>query len=196
MKVNPANLISKFANSKLGQYFGNPAASAAVAIATMSNVTKDGVNCAYYVTQSINNKRIPEDQRKFVAGLDLANGILNVGLQLGATAILAKKIEDFFDRFIEPKYFTEDKYKQIYSDWATKFKPGELTKKICKEKTFAKTGFCLLSTLALMQIIIKRVIVPFIATPMASVFRKWFENAEQKKLAAEENNKNLQIANA
>ena len=77
-KINAANLIERFSSTRVGKFFGNPAANAAVAIATVSNVTKDGVNCAYYVTQSLHNERIPEDQRKFVAGLDLANGILKL----------------------------------------------------------------------------------------------------------------------
>ena len=195
-KISPASLISKFANSKLGQYFGNPAASAAVTIATASNVTKDGVNCAYYVTQSMNNERIPEDQRKFVAALDLANGILNVGLQLGVTALFTKKIAQAFDKFIEPRFFTEAKYKEIYKDWATKFRPGELIKKIDREKGFAKTGFCLLATLVSLQVIVKRILVPFISTPMASIFKGWMEKAEQAKQMKEEKqeNKDLQIA--
>ena len=50
MKINPANLIERFSNSKLGQYFGNPAASAAVTIATASNITKDAtITIAVYV---------------------------------------------------------------------------------------------------------------------------------------------------
>ena len=51
-------------------------------LALYSTTTKDAVNCYYYTTQSYNNKKIPEDNRKFVAGIDLANGILNVITQL------------------------------------------------------------------------------------------------------------------
>ena len=192
-KINAANLIERFSHTKMGQFFGNPAANAAVAIATVSNVTKDGVNCAYYVTQSLHNERIPEDQRKFVAGLDLANGLLNVCLQLGVTAAFTKTIANAFDKFIEPKFFTEAKYKEIYTDWSTRFKPGDLLKKVNAEKTFAKTGFCLLGALVSMQVITKRIIVPLIATPLASVFKKGFEKQETDKT---EENKKLQIANA
>lgn len=192
-KISPASLISKFADSKLGQYLGNPAASAAVTIATVSNVTKDGVNCAYYVTQSMNNERIPEDQRKFVAALDLANGILNVGLQLGVTALFTKKIAQAFDKFIEPKYFTPDNYKEFFEEQVEKLKPGELIRKVNTEKAFAKTGFCLLGALISMQVITKRILVPLIATPMASFFKKGFEKAEEEKKAKEEK-KDLQIA--
>lgn len=192
-KINAAKLIERFSGTRVGKFFGNPAANAAVAIATVSNVTKDGVNCAYYVTQSLHNERIPEDQRKFVAGLDLANGILNVFLQLGISAALANTITATFDEKIAPKFFTEAKYKEIYTDWATKFKPGELLKKVNAEKAFARTGFCLLGTLILMQVITKRIIVPLIATPLASIFKKGFE---KKEVNNEQENKKLQIANA
>ena len=192
-KINAANLIERFSSTRVGKFFGNPAANAAVAIATVSNVTKDGVNCAYYVTQSLHNERIPEDQRKFVAGLDLANGILNVFLQLGISTALANTITATFDEKIAPKFFTEAKYKEIYTDWATKFKPGELLKKVNAEKAFARTGFCLLGTLMLMQVITKRIIVPLIATPLASIFKKGFE---KKDADDKQDNKKLQIANA
>ena len=195
-KINPANLIGRFSNTGIGKFFGDPAVNAAVAIATVSNITKDGVNCAYYVTQSLHNERIPEDQRKFVAGLDLANGILNVLLQLGVSATLATVIANTFDKTIGKKVFTEEAYKKFIPDWATKFKPGELLKKVNAEKTFAKTGFCLLGTLVTMQVITKRVIVPLIATPMASFFKKIFEKADEKKKMANEENKQLQIENA
>ena len=194
-KINPANLIGRFSNTRVGKFFGDPAANAAVAIATVSNITKDGVNCAYYVTQSLHNERIPEDQRKFVAGLDLANGILNVILQLGVSATLANVIANAFDKYIGKKVFTEANYKEMIPDWATKFKPDELIRKINAEKAFAKTGFCLLGTLVTMQVITKRVIVPLIATPMASFFKKLFEKADNKKVD-EDKNKQLQIANA
>ena len=183
-KINPADLIGRFSNTKVGKFFGDPAANAAVAIATVSNITKDGVNCAYYVTQSLHNERIPEDQRKFVAGLDLANGILNVILQLGVSATLANVIANAFDKYIGKKVFTEANYKEMFPDWATKFKPGELIKKINAEKT-----------LVTMQVITKRIIVPLIATPMASFFKKLFEKADNKKVD-EDKNKQLQIANA
>lgn len=195
-KINPASLIERFSKSRVGQYLGNPAASAAVTIATVSNVTKDAVNCAYYVTQSINNERIPEDQRMFVAGLDLANGVLNVILQLGVTAAFTKAISNAFDKFVEPKFFTEEKYKQIYTDWQTRFEPGKLLKKVNAEKKYAKTGFCLLGALISMQVITKRIIVPLLSTPMASIFKKVFDKPKNEEEKETDKNKQLQIANA
>ncbi len=62
-------------------------------IATVSCLTKDGTNCAYYVTQSLANERIPDDKRNFVAGLDLANGILNIITQLAFALYINAKID-------------------------------------------------------------------------------------------------------
>lgn len=42
------------------------------AIGVTSIVLKDGLGCYLYVKQSLNNEKIPEDKRKFVAALDLA----------------------------------------------------------------------------------------------------------------------------
>ena len=70
---------NKFMECKTGHTWmpENPT-DIAKTLALYSTTTKDAVNCYYYTTQSYNNKEIPEDKRKFVAGIDLANGILNV----------------------------------------------------------------------------------------------------------------------
>ena len=100
-----SNIVTKIFNSKPAKFLTNPkGAGAAVTIATVSNVTKDGVNCAYYVAQSWNNERIPEDQRKFVAGMDLANGLLNVIFQTFAGTTIGKMAEKFFDKKIAILY--------------------------------------------------------------------------------------------
>ena len=50
-----------------------------------------------------------------------------------------------------------------------------------KNKNFARVGFSVIAALVGMQVVIKRIIVPLIATPMASVFKKQMEQMEQKK---------------
>ena len=179
---NFTNMAKKIFNSKPAKFLTDPrAGGAAVMIATVSNVTKDGVNCAYYVTQSLNNERIPEDQRKFVAGMDLANGILNVLLQ----SIIGTKIGgwagEFFDKKMAPKYFSEDACKKMYNNLESKIKFEEFKGIMEKNKNFAKTGFKVIAALVGMQVITKRIIVPLIATPMASIFRDQMDKVESKK---------------
>ena len=92
-------VIDSFYNSNIGKKLANPKATVATAalIATVSNVSKDAVNCAYYTIQSLNNERIPEDQRKFVGALDLSNGLMNVGVQIAMAFGLSKWVESIFD---------------------------------------------------------------------------------------------------
>ena len=182
MKINFTDFTRVILNSRAGKYLTNPNASgAAVAIATVSNLTKDGVNCAYYVTQSLNNERIPEDKRKFVAGLDLANGILNVTLQALVSYGLTKWIGKAFDKQIVPRYFTEAKYKKMYEKLDNKIPYDEFLSIMEKRKGAAKVGLSVITALVAMQVITKRIIVPLIATPLATVFKNQFEKADAKK---------------
>ena len=187
-------VIDSFYNSNIGKKLANPKATVATAalIATVSNVSKDAVNCAYYTLQSLNNERIPEDQRKFVAALDLSNGIMNVGVQLATAFGLSAWVESFFDDKIAKSKdlsLNEDVIKE-------KFKklPEEL-KKLTNEKQFikdykakmkprigiARIGFTVLFVNIAMQILTKRIITPLFATPMASYFKEKFEAAEKKE---------------
>lgn len=192
-----SNAAKKIFNSKVGKFLTDPrAGGAAVTIATISNVTKDGVNCAYYVAQSLNNERIPEDQRKFVAGMDLANGILNVTLQALVGTQMGIWAGDYFDKKIAPKHFSEQACKEMYGQLENKIKFDEFKGLMEKNKNFAKSGFKVIAALVGMQVIIKRIIVPLIATPMASIFKNQMEKMEQAKKAKEEKSdkEDLQIA--
>lgn len=188
------SVVDSFYNSKVGQKLANPRATAATAaiIATVSNVSKDAVNCAYYTVQSLNNERIPEDQRKFVAALDLSNGILNVGLQILMAFGITDAITSIFDdKIAKSKEYKMDeslirekfnklsdklKAKTTYEEFAK-----EYPKYIKKCKDSARIGFTVLAANIAMQILTKRIITPLIATPLASVFKKKFEEADEKK---------------
>ena len=105
-------------NSSLGKRLAKDNASARLTsrIVLASAVTKDAVGCLFYTYQSLNNKRIPEDQRKFVGALDFANGILNVGVQV----LMAFGVEDaimrLFDKKLAPKYFSEEELNKILKE--------------------------------------------------------------------------------
>lgn len=175
------NPLNSLLNSKVGKIATNPyAASGAAAIATVSNLTKDAVNCYYYVTQSLHNEEIPEEKRKFVAGLDLSNGILNVLVQTGASIVLNKYIGGYFDKHIASKHFTMDRYKEMYKTMSNKIPFDNFVSNMESCKGFAKIGLSVISTLVAMQVIAKRIIVPLVATPLASVFKEKFKNLEKK----------------
>ena len=202
------NIIDSFYNSNIGQKLANPAATAATAaaIATVSNVSKDAVNCAYYTLQSLNNKRIPEDQRKFVGALDLSNGILNVVLQIAMAFGLGKAVTAIFDdKIATSKDFSlkEDVIKEKFRKLPEELRATTTEAQFIKDYThkmqgrvkMARTGFTVLFVNIAMQILTKRIITPLIATPMASYFKKKFEAAEEKKKAQEQQNEKV-IANA
>jgi len=189
-----AKVIGAFYSSDIGKKLANPKATVATAamIATVSNVSKDAVNCAYYTIQSLNNERIPEDQRKFVAALDLSNGIMNVGVQLILSLGIAQAITSAFDKKIAKlkEFSTDEKViKEAYESLSKELKNKatyEEFQKLYKHKVKGTTaatrlGFTILAVNIAMQIVTKRIITPLFATPMASVFKEQFEKAEEKK---------------
>ncbi len=186
------SIISKFANyafnSKASKIASDPfrVGAAAATVAMVSATSKDAVNCYYYVTQSLKNEKIPEEKRKFVAALDLSNGILNIITQIAMGAPLLKRIDGFFDTKIAPKYFDNNKVIQ-----SLKSKVDDDIFETClkSQKSAAKAGLGIVATLVVTQIIAKRIIVPLLATPMASVIKKKMEekSAAKAQPAAENN---------
>ena len=192
-------VIDSFYNSNIGKKLANPKATVATAalIATASNVSKDAVNCAYYTIQSLNNERIPEDQRKFVAALDLSNGIMNVGVQLLMAFGLSELVTSIFDnKLAKSKDFSledsviKEKFKNLPEELKKKTTEAQFIKdykpKMKIKRGLARTGFTVLFVNIAMQILTKRIITPLCATPMASYFKEGFEKAEQEKKQKEE----------
>ncbi|MDD3436112.1 MAG: hypothetical protein PHC64_03060 [Candidatus Gastranaerophilales bacterium] len=104
---------SNFIVKRLEAGFSEPAKFAAAMLIT-SIVSKDLIGCVLYTTQSLHNKEIPEEKRKFVASLDLMNGILMVGGQL----LIGKLIE-----------------KQFIPEWFGKYFSGTIKDKHTSEET-------------------------------------------------------------
>ena len=70
---NFENGVKNFANSKLmtnhtETVLSNETAAAKALI--VANVARDTVNYSMYFNQSLNNKKIPEDKRKYIAAFD------------------------------------------------------------------------------------------------------------------------------
>ena len=155
-------------------------------IAMLSIILKDGLGCYLYVKQSLHNKKIPEDKRKFVAALDLTNGGLMILMQL----LMYKTISN---EKIQAKLY--DKFLKKYIDRPARKAYRELLAKTEKFKTlsgkefnpafeqFVKNSrktFGLLTSLVAATIIAKRVIVPFVATPLADKAKAWMCRNDKK----------------
>lgn len=144
-----------------------------------SIVIKDGLGCYFYVNQSLHNEKIPDDKRKFVAALDLANGGLMIAMQILMFKTISNKIMQekmfkkmfgkHFDRASRKGYEAilkgREKYKNIPDAEFKKAMDG------IKDTTF--DAFANLTSLIAATTIGKRVIVPFIATPLADKTKAW-----------------------
>lgn len=156
-KIGNAVLNSKLLKGISTKQVGEAAAT----IALISTTTKDALNCVYYTHQSLHNKKIPEEKRKFVAGIDLSNGILNVASQVSLGLIIKNQLPKLFERCFKNSNLNKTAY------------------------GLAKNGFVLFGTLFFAQVILKRILTPFIATPMAHYFKEYADK-KAAKAASEE----------
>ena len=124
-------------------------------------VAKDIVQYGTLAYKSYNNKELPEKQRKVTAAMDGATGILNCAAQLTAGFALSsknvqKKMGDFlFKGLIEA------------GEHATVAK--------------CRTGLAIASSLLLTTVVVKRIIVPLLAAPIASYGTEHLYNQEKAK---------------
>lgn len=133
---------------------------------------KDFIGMLAYFYQSINNKEIPVEKRKYVASYELMNGLINCVLPfaLGVTIQNEKVLDEVNYRL----------FKKLYVD------PQELAKAtgtakeaLQKQAELYKTcrgGLKTFSAIVLAAIISKRIIAPFIAGPAAAWYKKKYMN--------------------
>ena len=132
-----------------------------------------------YVTQSLHNKAIPEDKRKFVAALDLANGGLMILMQLLMFFTISnKKVQKYLFDNLCGKYFNRAASKGYQAmlkntDLLKDMKGSDFHQVLGGIKKDAKDAFANITALFAATIIGKRMIVPFIATPLADKAKKW-----------------------
>ena len=196
-KINPLletcvyRPIKWFSNSKIAKKAGNEVYNNnrmyIDGLGVASIVAKDGLGCYLYVTQSMNNKDIPDDKRKFVASLDLTNGVLMIALQLlmfftvshkvCQTKMFDKFFGKMFDRPIKKTYQSIVKNQPGYADMnSIKF-----TQEFEKIRNNVKDAFGGLTSLAAATIVGKRLLVPFIATPLAGKVEKKMAEREARQ---------------
>lgn len=152
----------------------------------LSIVAKDGLGCVMYVYQSLNNKNIPDDKRKFVAALDLTNGGLMIAAQILMHMTISQKMvqSKMFNKLMG-KNFDRNASKMIHSvtkhiDKYKDMSPKDINEILGANKDTAFAAFTSLTSLIAATTIGKRVIVPFIATPAASKVEKWMNKGNPK----------------
>ena len=125
----------------------------------ISLIAKDAVGCYLYVSQARSNKKFTPEQRSDVANYDLANGIINIGLQLAAV----KPIENLMTRVVDSKMM-----KKMYQNLDTRLADTDNKKVISllKNKKRLTEGVVALFSVLICQYFIKRVVSPFFSVPV------------------------------
>lgn len=209
-KVNPvsnffAKTLGAISKSKpvksMTGYFQKNYDGALAATTVGSIVVKDGVGCYKYVTQSLNNKEIPEDKRNFVAALDLTNGLLMIGTQIGMFFLMRKFSEPMFNKFFKKSFNPKAKRDMLTRQRMISKKLGEVPpRKIEAEKAYegvrseALSLFKFIFDVGVATIIGKRIITPFIATPLAGVVQDKVFAGDKK--AQNKDGDSLEISNS
>ena len=124
-----------------------------------SLILKDAVGCYLYVSQARKNKKFTPQQRADVANYDLANGVINIGLQLAAV----KPIENLMKKFVSSKLMTK-MFKDLDKRLADTNNKNVI--KLLKNKTRLTEGIVAAFSVVICQYFIKRVVSPFFSVPV------------------------------
>lgn len=179
----------------------DPASFAAGMLVT-SIVSKDLVGCVLYTSQSLNNQKIPEEKRKFVAALDLMNGIIMVGGQLFIGKVVDAKVTPrlkslFTGQVVDPNtkavrdvntnaILHPDNLKKLVEKAARQnnvknIDVAAIVEKITKTKTAGfEKGFGILVAAIATTALTKRTIAPLLSTPAAGWLKEHFMDKKPK----------------
>jgi len=165
---------------KLGEKFAKDPEKALGNAVVTSIILKDGIGCAMYVTQSLHNKKIPDEKRKFVAALDLTNGGLMILAQIAMFVAMRKYSGPMFKKLYNKSFGELARFENIERFRMNAAKTGkDIAKRLKIEKVYDKVEkdgldlFKFVLDTSAATIIGKRVIVPLIATPFAKKVEKW-----------------------
>ena len=175
----------------------------ALAVSTIASICiKDGIGCAMYVTQSLNNKKIPEKRRKFVSALDLTNGLLmilcQIGMFFGMKKLNNKLLTSLFPKTFDKagkalKPLTEKVRIHQKAAGITPSSKSEISDKYKELRKFCLDTIGNITNIAAATILGKRVIVPFIATPMAKKVEGWMGSKTEEEKNETKNADNSEI---
>ena len=107
----------------------------------ISLIAKDAIGCVMYTTTARNNKRYTPEKRADVANYDLANGIINIALQV----LAIKPIEAGFKKLANTKFmnhFIKDVDEKMAST------DSKFLKKVMSRKSALIKGSTALSSVA------------------------------------------------
>ena len=124
----------------------------------VSMILKDAVGCYMYTTTARANKAYTPEKRSDVANYDLANGIINISLQIAAIIPIEKAMTWFSREKLAPLFFKNCVQRLAKGDAGI--------------NKFVKGSTALLSTI-FCQYFIKRFVSPYFSMPTAEKFQQW-----------------------
>lgn len=130
-----------------------------------SLIAKDVVGCVMYTSTARSNPKYTPEKRANVANYDLANGIINIGLQL----LAIKPIENLMTKFADTKimkHFFNNLDKRLAST------DNKLVIGLLKRKEGLTKGAVAILSVIICQYIIKRFISPYLSIPTGEKFEK------------------------
>lgn len=188
----------KNVQNALKKFDGKNCANAVATLMISSICLKDGVGCGMYVYQSLNNDKIPDKRRKFVAALDLTNGGLMILTQIlaffGMKKLNNKLLYTCFSKTFDKtghalKALTEKvRVYQKLDNIVPPTKKGAIGEKHEELKKFCLESIGNITNLVAATILAKRIVVPFIATPLASKVEKWMNKNGKGDITGADNN--------
>ncbi len=130
-----------------------------------SLIAKDFVGCVMYTNTARTNKKYTPEKRADVANYDLANGIINIGLQL----LAIKPIESFMTKLSDTKLM-----KHFFNNLDKRLADRDNKKVISllKTKSGLVKGSVAAVSVIICQYIIKRFISPYFSMPLGDKFQK------------------------
>lgn len=146
---------------------GEKMANVSPAVATaVGLVSKDIVGCYMYTSTARKNKKYSPEKRADVANYDLANGVINIGLQF----LAIKPIESLMTKLSESKLM-----KHFFKDYDSRLASTnhETVMDLLKTKGGLVKGSVVLFSVIVCQYLIKRFISPYFSMPAAEKFKNW-----------------------
>lgn len=156
--VDKVSTIGKLWNSMVNL---SPTAKIATSL-----IAKDVVGCVMYTSTARSNKKYTPEKRADVANYDLANGVINIALQL----LAIKPIENLMTKVSDSKlmkHFFKDLDKRLASN------DNKLVMKLLNHKEGLVKGSVALMSVIICQYFIKRFVAPYFSMPASEKFQEW-----------------------
>ena len=131
-----------------------------------SLIAKDVVGCVMYTSTARSNKSYTPEKRADVANYDLANGIINIALQLLAIKPIESLMTKVSDSKLMKHFFNNLDERLGSSD-------NKAVMELLKHKSGLVKGSVALLSVIICQYFIKRFIAPYISMPVSEKFQEW-----------------------